>query len=286
MMGTQSTQSTQSTQTIVLAHGIFRFDKLSDVFRRDFGIDVGPRYFDGVGDHLRAHGFDVHEPDVNFAGTLSARAADLKGHLERVVVAGASRVHIIAHSMGGLDARSVIADHPDLAARVSCLTTIGTPHHGTTSADRGLKLGGRLLMAALLPIIDVQGFGDLTTTACRAFNERVRDAEVANAVRYRTVAAVEDLARTTPLLQPTWIQLQRDEGESDGIVPRSSQAWVPALVDSGGRSKPVEQLPFPMPADHLNEVGLWDPAELLGGVTNAVLQQRVKDFYLQLATTA
>ena len=30
-----------------------------------------------------------------------------------------------------------------------------------------------------------------------------------------------------------------------------------------------------MPADHLNEVGLWDPGELLGGVTQSDLEQRV-----------
>ena len=274
-----------STQSIVLAHGIFRFDKLSQVFRDDFGIDVGPRYFDGIADRLREHGFDVHEPNVNFAGSLNERANDLKDRLELILATGAHSVHIIAHSMGGLDARMVIADHPELAARISCLTTIGTPHHGTTSADRGLQLGGRLLIASLLSIIDLRGFSDLTTSACRAFNDRVRDHEVTNGVRYRTVAATEDLRRTTPLLQATWIQLNRDEGDSDGIVPRSSQAWAPAIVSTDGRSKQIEQLSFPMPADHLNEIGLWDPGELIGGITKSVLEQRVAEFYVHLAVT-
>jgi len=274
-----------STQTIVLAHGIFRFDKLSQLFRDHFDIDVGPRYFDGIADSLRAHGFAVHEPDVNFAGSLSDRADDLKRRLERILATGVPSVHIIAHSMGGLDARRVIADHPELAQHVTCLTTIGTPHAGTTSADRGLRPAGRLLIASLLPIIDLQGFGDLTTAACLALNDRLRDREVANGVRYRTVAAVEDLQRTTPLLQPTWIQLHHDEGESDGIVPRSSQAWVPTLVSRDGESKHIEQLSFPIPADHLNEVGLWDPAELTAGVTRAILEERVKEFYVHLAVT-
>jgi len=275
-----------STQSIVLAHGIFRFDKLSQVFRDDFGIDVGPRYFDGIADGLRAHGFDVHEPNVSFAGSLNERAHDLQNRLEQILATGIPSIHIIAHSMGGLDARMVIADQPELATRVSCLTTIGTPHHGTMSADRALQLGGRLLIASLLPIIDLRGFSDLTTSACREFNDRVRDREVTNGVRYRTVAATEDLPRTTPLLQPTWIQLDRDEGESDGIVSRSSQAWTSAIVSMDGRSKQIEQLSFPMAADHLNEVGLWDPGELIGGVTRPVLEQRVAEFYLHLAMTA
>ena len=135
-------------------------------------------------------------------------------------------------------------------------------------------------------MLDLDGFRDLTTGACRQFNEAVCDREVANGVRYRTVAAAEDLRRTTPLLQPTWIQLDRDEGASDGIVPLTSQRWSPSLVSSKGAMKTIEQLDFPCPADHLNEVGLWDTGELLGGLDPASLQRRVQEFYLHLAATA
>jgi triacylglycerol lipase len=274
-----------STRSVVLAHGIFRFDKLSEVFRRDFGIEIGPRYFDGIGDALRAQGFDVHEPDVSFAGSLNRRAFGMKARLETLFATGVPLVHIIAHSMGGLDARMVIAEEPELAKRVTCLTTIGTPHHGTTCADRALQLGGRLVIASLLPIIDLEGFNDLTTTACLRLNDRIRDREVVNGVRYRTVTATEDLQRTVPVLQPTWIQLSRDEGDSDGIVSGSSQRWGPLLVSSDGRSKQIEQIAFPMPADHLNEIGVWDPGELFGGLTKPILEQRVRDFYVHLAVT-
>ena len=149
-----------------------------------------------------------------------------------------------------------------------------------------LRHGGHPAIAALSRLIDLAGFRDLTTAACHAFNESVRDREVANAVRYRTVAATETCLRTTPLLQVTWAQLDAEGNESDGIVPRGSQAWVPELVASTGARKPIEQLSFPMPADHLNEVGLWDVAELAGFVTKPELERRVQKFYLQLATTA
>jgi hypothetical protein len=108
---------------------------------------------------------------------------------------------------------------------------------------------------------------------------------VVNGVRYRTVTATEDLQRTVPVLQPTWIQLSRDEGDSDGIVSGSSQRWGPLLVSSDGRSKQIEQIAFPMPADHLNEIGVWDPGELFGGLTKPILEQRVRDFYVHLAVT-
>jgi len=275
-----------STAVVVLAHGIFRFDELSRLLRVGTGIDVGLRYFDGIADHLRANGFVVHEPDVDFAGSLVTRASGLANRLDDIFRNGAPTVHIIGHSMGGLDARMVIAERPELGARVSCLTTIGTPHHGTSAADLVLQHGGNQAIDTLSTLVDLVGFRDLTTSACRAFNDRVRDREAANPVRYRTVAASETFARTTPLLQATWIQLDREGGESDGIVPRSSQAWASELVGSTGARKQIEQLSFPMPADHLNEVGLWDVAELAGFLTKSEFERRVKDFYLQLATTA
>jgi triacylglycerol esterase/lipase EstA (alpha/beta hydrolase family) len=41
-------------------------------------------------------------------------------------------VHIIAHSMGGLDARHLIVDIVTMADKVGTLATIGTPHLGTS----------------------------------------------------------------------------------------------------------------------------------------------------------
>jgi len=278
-----------ATKTVVLAHGIFRFDKLSVLFQKQFGLDVGPHYFDGIAEFLRRNGFEVHEPDVNFTGSLAVRARDLRKRLVKVISTLGSpsdRIHIIGHSMGGLDARKVIVDHPDIAARIACLTTVGTPHLGTKAADRAMALGGRLLIAGMIPILDLEGFEDLTTTACRAFNDSVKDAEATNTVRYRAVSAEQDVRRTTPLLSAAWVQLDIDrQGPSDGIVPTKSQQWT-AVLKSGKTSKTVEQLRFPFSADHLNEVGLWDTGELLGGLDKDVLERRVQELYLKLARSA
>ena len=253
---------------IVLAHGILRFDELNVLL----GRDIGPRYFDGIGDFLRQHGFTVDEPAVNFCGSLEERAKDLKARFDKFPPG--EQFHIIAHSMGGLDARKMLFDHPEMARRVRCLTTIGTPHLGTSSADLGFSLGAEHLIA-LSKVIDLAGFRDLTTTACARFNETVREREVANGVRYRAVAATESVLRTTLLLAVTANQLAAEGQSSDGIVPQSSQHW-------DGATKAVERLYFPIPADHLNEVGVWDPAEGLP----LVFENRVKNFYLELARTA
>ncbi len=49
---------------------------------------------------------------------------------------GAARVHIVAHSMGGLVARAYLRAHG--GARVARIITLGTPHHGTSLASFGL----------------------------------------------------------------------------------------------------------------------------------------------------
>jgi triacylglycerol lipase len=48
------------------------------------------------------------------------------------------KVNIIAHSMGGLDIRYALANH-DISDYVASLTTVATPHHGTSLAELTLK---------------------------------------------------------------------------------------------------------------------------------------------------
>jgi triacylglycerol esterase/lipase EstA (alpha/beta hydrolase family) len=45
-------------------------------------------------------------------------------------------VDLIAHSMGGLVCRWVLAHHPELASEVQTLVTLGTPHAGTAVVGR------------------------------------------------------------------------------------------------------------------------------------------------------
>ncbi|HEX8276954.1 MAG TPA: alpha/beta fold hydrolase [Longimicrobiaceae bacterium] len=277
-----------NTLPIVLAHGIFRLDQLRIFFRDELGVDVGPHYFNGIRQHLASAGFQVRETDASFAGPLALRARQLREQVAACLAeTGAQKVHIIAHSMGGLDARRMIVDE-DMADHVATLTTIGTPHHGTALADVVLKAGGKAAIAAITPLIDLAGFNDLTTRACLDFNQRVRDAEATNSVRYRAVWTSESLARTSPLLQAAWIKVKLLAGASDGVVPRSSQEWDDRIVSHAGVSKSVERIRFPLPADHLNEIGWWDPGELLGmgGLTRTAYEQQVREFYLRLARTS
>jgi triacylglycerol lipase len=102
---------------------------------------IGPtiEYFNQVRGY-----FDVEctfiQPDVNPAGSISGRAQQLLDAIQGQVPAEeldrGRVVHIVAHSMGGLDARFLISQRGlGKSAWIASLATLSTPHQGTPIAD-------------------------------------------------------------------------------------------------------------------------------------------------------
>lgn len=287
-----------ATFPIVLVHGIARFDILAVIIRdklklADHGHGENFEYFKGIREQLAANGFTVSTPNLAFAASADLRAEGLRDHVNEVLQeTGSPKVHIIAHSMGGIDARHMIVDK-GMADRVATLTTIGTPHLGTPVADRILRPGGALLLKALDQVIDVDGVADLTTDARAEFNRRAEDSEAKNSVVYRTYAASENFTDVFMPLVTSWLIVRDEEGKNDGLVSVRSQQWARELIANDGTRNPIVQGEFPFPADHLNEIGWWDPEEIISPVFSGVsivkqalnYEQRVRDFYLQIART-
>jgi triacylglycerol lipase len=195
--------------------------------------------------------------------------------------------------MGGLDARHMIVDH-GMADRVATLTTIGTPHHGSPVADHIKKApSGKLLLKVLSQVlnIDVDGVDDLTTDVCEAFNRRAEDAEARNPVKYQTYSAFENVTDVVAPLVLGWVRISVIDGANDGLVSVRSQQWAKELIASDGTRNPIAQHQFPFGADHLNEVGWWDPEEIINplfGGGNVIKQKldyekKVRDLYLEIA---
>lgn len=255
---------------IVLAHGIARFDFLTNSLARqiplllsDLSLDFDRlHYFRGIATYLRAHGFATYHSGVSFAAGVETRARELRQEILRILdESGAAKVHIIGHSMGGLDSRYMIV-HEDMADKVASLTTIGTPHLGTSFADWGLAHGGKWAIGVFSRFLSLDGFLTLTPAARNAFNELVHDDEASNSVVYQTYASAEEPAWVFGPLRPSWKIIDAAEGPSDGLVPLSSQQWVAKLAGDSGVEKTVKQHQFPLPADHLNQTGWWDLDEL------------------------
>ncbi len=272
---------------IVLAQGIARFDVLTEKLKKLFspGADAdGLHYFRNIKTFLESNGYVVFHSNVSFAGSVEKRAQELATQIDDIVKNGPQKVHIIGHSMGGLDARHMIVDLPTMVDKVASLTTIGTPHLGTVFADRALEHGGNELVRAFRNILDLQGFQDLSTARCDAFNQRAMEAEATNPVVYQTYASHEKKSRVLPFLWPSWDIINESKGESDGLVPVESQEWRAELTASNGARKAVRQKQFPVPADHLNQVGWWDPGD--GLFDRAAYEASIKNVYLEIAQSA
>ena len=262
---------------IVLAHGIARFDILLEVLKEKLNVpDAGDQfqYFKGIKTVLEDDGFTVFHPNQEFAGPVDTRAEQLKARInEAISITGVDRVHIIAHSMGGLDARHMIVDK-GMSEKVASLTTIGTPHLGTILADSLLGARGKFLQHLVKPLLNIDGFIDLTITACEQFNKRAEDQEARNSVVYQTYSSSETVNLVFAPLIPSWILINHHEDENDGLVAVRSQKWTKELAASDGTKKAVTQNEFPFPADHLNEVGWWDPEEAVLGLPALSNRQR------------
>jgi len=205
---------------VILLHGLFGFDTL----------EIGPAryaYFRGLTEPLLRVGAEVERPRVARVGSVAVRARQLARRIEALP---AKRVNVIAHSMGGLDARYAIA-RLGLEGRVASLVTIGTPHRGTPLADLGTRmLRGRLGLGKGLGGlgVDPTAFYDLTTARTAVFNRKVRDAR---GVWYASVVGWAPFRGTHPLLWPAHRYLSRVSGPNDGVVPLAAQAWGEVLAE-------------------------------------------------------
>jgi triacylglycerol lipase len=203
---------------VVLAHGFLGFDEIALIGRRH-------HYFRRIPDQLTKLGIAVYRPRVAGSASIAVRAEALAAQVRALPDA---RVNLIAHSMGGLDARYAIAKL-GLSDRVKSLTTLGTPHRGTPLADLGTDLlANKLRLSALRKIFDIEAFWDLTTGTMAEFNRQVPDAP---GVAYGCVLARCQPPFMNPLLVPSQRYLSSRFGENDGVVPVSSQLWGTVLEE-------------------------------------------------------
>jgi triacylglycerol lipase len=258
---------------IVLAHGICRFDELTDMaFDIDDAADDRFHYFRRIRSTLKAHGYEAHHSHVSWAAGLETRAAELRDELVRITegFTRAPRVFVIAHSMGGLDARHMMFRF-GMYDRVAGLATVGTPHWGTSFADWGIEHLNSALDVVGRWGLDLNGFRDLTRASCRAFNEQAEAAERAGGVRFRTYAGAQTEDRVAFFLRIPWRIIQREEGANDGLVSVQSARWRD------------EYFVRTIDADHRNEIGWWDEGDAGNERALAAFRERIESFYVEVA---
>ena len=184
-------------------------------------------YWRGITEALQANNISVILTSVPPSASIEARAAKLSQDIERK--AHGKSVNIVAHSMGGLDARYMISRLKPPNVNVLSLTTVASPHRGSAFADYVFEQIGpenlpRMYRALQLLRVETGAFAQLRRGyMVREFNPDTRDRE---GVRYFSYGA----AMATP--PPLWSAFRRphriveaEEGANDGLVSVASSRW-------------------------------------------------------------
>ena len=221
---------------IVLAHGLFGFTRIG------LGRFTLTPYFRAIPEVLRRAGNRVLVTRVPSIAGVEDRARRLG---EQILHAFPDEpVHVIGHSMGGLDARRLLAD-PAWQRRILSLTTIGTPHLGTALADFAKLRVGRVFRLLTALGIDPQGCLDVTRRAARRFH---RSQAVPADLPCFSVAGNPTPETVCWPLTRTHAALCELEGPNDGLVPvDSALAFGTPLPD--------------WPVDHLRQMNWIAPAK-------------------------
>ena len=215
---------------VILVHGLFGFDRMGIAGAK---LD----YFRGIAKHLETLGCHAHAVKLPRASSVPERAREL---CDAITALGHEQVDLIAHSMGGLDARYALA-HFGLASRVRSQVTVGTPHRGTPIADLASEGPLAIVRKAIAALgVPMTAIDWLTTSALECFNRETLDVA---GVRYAcVVGGIRDDATQIPLaIQPIHAYLRKVAGANDGLVPMASQYWGETLAE--------------IEADHFAQIG-------------------------------
>jgi len=208
----------------VLAHGLLGFAELKLAGSYLPSIN----YWRGIREALAANHTQVITATVPPSGSIEVRAAKLAEDI--AAQARGKSVNIVAHSMGGLDARYMISQLQPAGVDVKSLITIATPHHGSPFADYLIDGIGPLYLPRLYHLWEQttgwepSAFAQLTTKyMVDDFNPRTPDDPT---VRYFSYGAM--VKDKPPLLSPfrhSHRVIEEREGPNDGLVSVESSKW-------------------------------------------------------------
>ena len=203
---------------------------------------------------LQADGYYVLRTQVPGVESVAVRAAALGPQIDKFIADNQlTHVHIIAHSMGGLDARYLISTM-GYASKIESLTTMSTPHRGSPLADAALGLTNELPSKSTSAIANAFGFTadpaalqralvDLSEAQAPAFNAANPDAPNVHYYSYAGYSTEDGItnpnaaalcgADTSPSALPNAeleatgaIIATNDVEPHDGVVPIESSKWT------------------------------------------------------------
>jgi triacylglycerol lipase len=200
---------------VVFCHGMLAFSTLN------LQRPIDTNCFSSLREFFAPRGYRALYPQVAPTSGIVSRAHQLS---EQIRSWTDEPVNLVAHSMGGLDARYAIS-RLGLGQQVRSLTTIASPHRGTTLVDwfiRNYRNRVPLLLALEAIGMNVDGFADCRPVVCADFNAKTPDLPE---VRYFSYGGSVTIGQVTPVLRRAWCLLSAIEGPNDGMVSLASSRW-------------------------------------------------------------
>ncbi|KAF8538387.1 Alpha/Beta hydrolase protein [Trichophaea hybrida] len=194
----------------------------------------GIEYWHGISDCLQAGGVEVIVSAVPPTSSIDQRAEALAEGIREALGEGTRKagavgrsVNLIGHSMVGIDARYMISKLKPTDFKVLSLTTVATPHHGSSFADYMIDRIGSNNLPRIYGILNRVGlqtgaFSQLTTSYMNdVFNVQVPNDPTVSYFSYGSYC--------NPPIYSIWrvphnIILER-EGPNDGLVSVKSSRW-------------------------------------------------------------
>lgn len=188
---------------------------------------------------LRSFGIQAFAPNIVPYATISTRAKQWARIIEILNEKyGYEKLNVVAHSMGGLDMRYAIAKL-GVADSVASLTTIATPHHGTSLAELVLN-SPDTIREKVAEFVDWFGESIYPNTKSNAvaavqqltreyitkeFNPNILDTD---GIHYFSYSAAVGKGTNEPLHPIYRLQNQliyQNEGVNDSFVTDESAKW-------------------------------------------------------------
>lgn len=217
-----STDSCKTKYPILLVHGAGGKDLKKPVYWGRI-----PRILESRGAVICYGGQDIWGSIDTNAETIAEKIREICDET------GCEKVNIIAHSKGGLEARMAVSSF-GAAERTASLTTVSTPHHGSRTIDRLLKMprfvwhtagffvnGFCRLLGDKKPDF-VKACRQFSTESMARFNQENPDAP---GVYYQSFGCVMKHSFSDIILAFNHFVIGRVEGPNDGLVAEASSHW-------------------------------------------------------------
>ncbi len=213
---------------ILLVHGVF------------FRDSARFNYWGRIPEELIENGATVYYGNQPAAASVRTSAHELAERIRELVAeTGCEKLHVIAHSKGGLDMRAALA-FEGIAPYVASFTTVNTPHRGCKFAEFLLDTAPETfrskVAAAYNGAVRVWGdkepdflaaVRDLTAARCAAFNEETAgEAAHTEGIPCRSIhSSLRHATGGQFPLNCSYLIAKWFDGPNDGLVSEDSAHW-------------------------------------------------------------